>query len=240
MTIIEIFLLLTIAAVIHASFQLSVSLMTVMSGHALGQKVAHKRLVGLLGSFITGTVLMTILILSFIRLLVGLYWSDEVPMVAWVAICGLVLGTGVAVWIFYYRPKAKGTSLWIPRSFANYLSDRAKSTKSSAESFGLGVSSLVSELVFCISPLVVVAFLLSSLSTAYQLPGILLYALVANLPQVIILGLVGSGQSISKIQKWRETNKRFLQFTAGSLLIILSLYLYVTIVLGQAIQGVVA
>jgi hypothetical protein len=44
---------------------------------------------------------------------------------------------------------------------------------------------------------------------------------------LIVNGLIGSGHKISSIQKWRENNKRFLQFAAGSGLLILGCYLYV-------------
>jgi uncharacterized membrane protein (DUF485 family) len=34
---------------------------------------------------------------------------------------------------------------------------------------------------------------------------------------------------VARIQKWREHNKRFLQFAAGSALIVLGVYFYVDI-----------
>jgi hypothetical protein len=39
--------------------------------------------------------------------------------------------------------------------------------------------------------------------------------------------LIGSGHSLSRIQRWREANKHFLQFAAGAGLIVLGGYLYV-------------
>ena len=43
-----------LAALIHASFQLSISTLTLMSGHALGRGQSHTRLVSLLGGFTAG------------------------------------------------------------------------------------------------------------------------------------------------------------------------------------------
>ena len=39
--------------------------------------------------------------------------------------------------------------------------------------------------------------------------------------------LIGGGHKLSRIQKWREDNKRFMQFAAGSALLVLGFYMYV-------------
>jgi hypothetical protein len=43
----------------------------------------------------------------------------------------------------------------------------------------------------------------------------------------IIWILVARGVSLGRIQKWRETNKRFLQFSAGAGAIILGAFVYI-------------
>ena len=52
------------AALIHASFQLSVSVLTLLSGHAIGAKKSHARLVRLTTSYTTGAGVMTLLIVT--------------------------------------------------------------------------------------------------------------------------------------------------------------------------------
>jgi hypothetical protein len=49
--------------------------------------------------------------------------------------------------------------------------------------------------------------------------------------------LLGGGHSISEIQRWRETNKRFLQVVAGGGLIILGFFIFVYEVLGTVGGG---
>jgi hypothetical protein len=61
----------------------------------------------------------------------------------------------------------------------------------------------------------------------WQLVGIALYTVVSLLSLLTVNALIGSGHKLSRIQKWREDNKRFLQFIAGSGLIVLSVYVYV-------------
>lgn len=220
------------AALIHASFQLSVSMLTLLSGHAIGSKASHARLLRLAWSFLTGVGIMTMLLISFTSFVFQNSFGQEVPAVAWAIGCGLLIGLGIAVWAFYYR-REKGTSLWLPRSVARYLSDRTKATKLSAEAFGLGLSSVVGELLFILAPIIISALVLIQLEPLWQLAGVAIYTVISSLSLLIVYVLVGSGHKLSRIQKWREANKRFLQFAAGSGLIILGFYVYVDQVLSS-------
>lgn len=222
--------IIAFAALIHASFQLSVSMLTLLSGHAIGSKTAHSKLLRLTNGFLLGVGVMTMLIISFIAFVFQHLFGDTIPLVAWAISCGLLLGLGVAVWAFYYR-REKGTSLWLPRGIARYLSDRTKATKRSAEAFGLGLSSVIGELIFIFAPMVISALVLVRLEPIWQLAGIGLYTIISLLSLLIVNALVGSGHKLSRIQKWREANKRFLQFSAGSGLLILGFYVYVDQVL---------
>jgi len=218
--------IIAFAALIHASFQLSVSMLTLLSGHAIGSKASHTRLLRLSGGFLLGVTVMTMLLISFAAFLFQHFFGNHVPMLAWAVGCGLLFGLGVAVWAFYYR-KEKGTSLWLPRGLARYLSDRTKATKLSAEAFGLGLSSVVAEFIFILAPIVISALVLIQLEPLWQLAGIALYTAISLLSLLIVGGLIGSGHKLSRIQKWREENKRFLQFIAGSGLLVLGFYVYV-------------
>ncbi|MDB5187168.1 MAG: rane protein of unknown function [Candidatus Saccharibacteria bacterium] len=231
------FAIIAFAALIHASFQLSVSMLTLMSGHAIGSKSSHAKLLRLTNAFSLGVAIMTLLSLSFIAFTLQQYFSGGVPAVAWASACGLLIGLGVAVWVFYYR-RDSGTTLWIPRGMARYLSDRTKHTKQSAEAFGLGMSSVVGELIFIFAPMAVSALALLQLDPGMQIVGIALYTFISLLSLLIVNALIGSGHKLSHIQKWRENNKRFLQFAAGSGLLILGFYLYVDkVVAASALSG---
>lgn len=235
MTLYEIGAIILLAAAIHASFQLSVSLLTVMSGHSLGKKRAHKRVLRLISSFVLGSMTMIALTVSFLALLAQNLLPSGIPPLVWAAASGLMLGVGIAVWAFYYRPRDTGTVLWIPRHMAKYLSQRARATKLAPEAFGLGLSSVVGELLFGLAPMVVVALLLSTLEAPLQLAGLATYTVVASLPLFVITLVVGGGRTLARVQRWRESNKRFLQFAAGSALIILGAYIYVDLILARAV-----
>lgn len=226
MEIVSSLAIITFAALIHASFQLSVSVLTLLSGHAIGSKASHGRLLRLTNGFVFGVAAMTLLLLSFISLLFLHSFSGKIPLIAWASACGLLIGLGIAVWSFYYR-RETGTSLWLPRGIARYLTERTKATKHSAEAFSLGLSSVVAELIFILAPMVISALVLIQLAPVWQLSGIAIYTVVSLLSLLIVNALIGSGHKLSRIQRWREDNKRFLQFAAGSGLLILGFYVYI-------------
>lgn len=227
--------IVALAALIHASFQLSISVLTLLGGHAIGSKRSHAAVLRLTTAFVCGAGVMTILLLSFIALVVmQLLDGGQTPQLVWAIACGLLFGIGVAVWLFYYR-RQKGTTLWIPRPVATYLSERTKATKHSAEAFGLGLVSVIGELIFIIAPLLISALVLIQLPALWQLAGIGIYTVISLLSLVIIWVLIGSGHQLSRIQLWREKNKHFLQFAAGSGLLILGFYVYVLEVMGSAV-----
>lgn len=218
--------IVTLAALVHASFQLSVSVLTLLSGQATGAKLSKARVTRLTFGFVAGAVVMTLLTLSFISLVFLHVFGPNSPQLVWAIACGLLMGVGLAVWFFYYR-RDRGTSLWIPRAMARHLTDRSKTTQHSAEAFSLGLTSILSELLFIAAPMIISGLVLVQLAGMWQLIGIAIYAVVASLPLISIWVLIGGGHKLSDIQKWRESNKRFLQFTAGSALAILGFFVYV-------------
>lgn len=235
MDILTSLLVIAFAGLIHASFQLSVSVLTLLSGHTIGAKRSHGRLLHLMSSYIAGTKVMTLLLVSFFALLAYELFGGEPPQIVWAVACGILVGLGIAVWMFYYR-KEKGTALWIPRSFAVHLNDRSKATKTGAEAFSLGLTSVISELLFIIGPLVIAALTLLGLPPLWQLVGLALYTALSTIPSLIVWVLIGSGHKLSRIQAWRESNKYFLQFTAGTALLAIGFFVYVSEVV-SAVHG---
>lgn len=231
------FAIIALAGLIHASFQLSVSMLTLLSGHSLGKKTSHARVLRLSSGFIFGAFVSTLLIVSFLAYLCLILNGRVDDRVMWSIASGLMIGIGIATWVFYYRHQA-GTSLWIPRGFAQFIVARTKSTRSTGEAFSLGSVSIFAELLFIIAPALGAGLALAQLPVNYQLAGAIMYALVASLPLIVVYMMVGGGHKLSRIQRWRENNKRFLQFAAGSALLILGFFIYVNEVLAISV-GVV-
>ena len=208
-----------------------------LSGHSLGGRRAHQTLLKLNIAYIAGVGCATLLILATLSLIMLEMMYPREPVLWWIILSSLTIGIGLAVTFFYYR-KSKGTELWIPRRLATTLASRTKKTSHSAEAFGLGATSVVSELVFAIAPMAVAALYMVRLNAHEQWISLGAYILITLLPLLIITGMVGAGHKISTIQRWRERNKHFLQYTAGSGLIILGLYVLITeVVSALALEG---
>lgn len=240
MDTLDAFIIIGVAALIHANFQLGVSMLTLLSSHTIGKNRSHAKLLRLTGSYLLGAAVMTALLLSTASLvLLNMVNAKHIPLLAWAVTCGLLMGLGVAMWAFYYR-RERGTTLWLPRSLATYLAQRTKATHLSGEAFGLGLTGVIAELLFIVGPLLVSALVLIQLTPTWQLAGIGIYTLISLLSLLVVAGLIGSGHKISQIQQWREHNKRFLQFIGGGGLMILGLYVYVekvvTTLTGAGIQ----
>lgn len=222
-----------LAALIHASFQLGVSVVTLLSGHTAGKRTNPNKTLRLVGSFLAGVMVITALIVCTLLYLATVLDIWQSPSSLWGAVCAALIAIGVAVWVFYYR-RGSGTMLWIPRPFATFLDTRVRTTTLSIEAFSLGLTTVIAELPFMAAPLVAATLALTYLPSNMQLIGALGYVVVASLGVIVVTMLIGSGHNLSRIQRWREANKRFLQFTAGSGLIILGFFLYVNQVVASS------
>lgn len=227
MDILTSFGIIVLAAIAHASFQLSASVLLLLSGHALGAKRAHRKVVSLVGNYLAGTIIMTTLVLISLAFISAYFFSLVTPPIVWAIIAGASVGLGLAVWVFYYRRK-DGTTLWLPRDIANYLRTSSKTTKNAVEAFSLGLFGVIAELIFTIAPMLIAAFVILDMSFEMQIAGLFAYVAISCLPLLIIAGLIGGGRNISQVQRWREKNKRFIQFIAGSALLVLGFYVYIS------------
>ena len=224
---ISLILIILLAAFIHAGFQLSVSTLSLISGHAITGKRSQARLITLMTAFIFGVGVMTQFLLATVAYFIELALKSGLPYnLLWMVSVGLSVGVALAVWIFYYS-KEGGTSLWLPRSLAAYITNRTKKTKNSGEAFTLGLVSVLAEILFILVPILAATLAILQLAPLMQLFSIVIYALISLTPLLIVWAMVGSGHSLSKIQQWREKNKRFLQFISGAALIILGAFIYI-------------
>ncbi len=237
MDIIYSLIIVALSAIVQASFQLSISTLTLLSSHSLGAKRSQIKLLKLTSSFMVGAIIMTFLLIAdAILVLVSIYKGAPTQLI-WTIACGLNIGVGLSVWLFYFQPGG-GTSLWVPRPFAHYLTERTKSTRSGAEAFSLGLSSVFGELLFICAPILMAAVIISTLPTIWQFTSIGLYGLISLSSLGIVWVLISSGHKISRIQKWREDNKRFLQFSAGAGLVIIALFVFINEVMTSYVAGV--
>jgi threonine/homoserine/homoserine lactone efflux protein len=100
------------------------------------------------------------------------------------------------------------------------------------------MASVIAEIVFIIGPVLAASLAIITLpNSLWQVGGILLYVFLSMLPMLIMTIMVGSGHSVARLQRWRERNKRFLQFVGGGSLFILAAFIFVDRILGIITYG---
>ena len=231
--ILGIWLPLVAAALVQASFSLGVSMLTLLSGHLLSQEKSAQRRSRLSLMYIGGALTVTGAgLIALIYLLQAPGWANSSRF--WTVLTGASVGVGLAVMLFYYRWDKQGTRLWLPRRAAEYLYARTKATRRAFEAYVLGGAAVVAELIFVAAPLAIAAGLIAPLPRLEQIAAVVTYVIIVLLPLLALFAANVGGHKISRLQRWRERNKRFLQVAAGVLLIILGGYLLTYKVLGAA------
>lgn len=220
------FMLILVGAVfVHACFQLSVSVLTLLSSHTIGRRLSNTRLLNLNFWYILGvfaaTALLTLGAISALHW--GMTYAENVTVLATLSAIPLV---ALMIVLFYYR-QGRGTQLWLPRPAAEYVTTRAKRTKSSVEAFGLGVTTTFTELPFAIAPIAIVAFAFQEFASNLWLYFAVSYAAAICLPLIFVAFYLSSGHKVSSVQRWREDAKHFLKYSSAGALLLLTVYIAV-------------
>ena len=227
-----ILVIVILASMVHASFHLSSSILTLLGGHSLSRKKTNFQLTKLSMSLVFGSIFATVLIFCTFAYLGEIFYNIAFLKITWAVLIGMLVSAGISTWGFYYRRGKKlqnGTELWIPRPMAKYLSLRASKTDHSAEAFSLGMVGVFSEILFYFAPLVIVSLLTTKFSPAFQFAILIIYVMISNLPVFSIACMISGGHPISEIQVWRNKNKRFMQFSAGLGMLVLAFIVSVVI-----------
>lgn len=220
------FLLVLLGAVfVHACFQLSVSVLTLLSSHTIGRRLPHTRLLNLNFWYILGVIVMIALLQLGAIALHRLAMTHDYTLTTSVTL-GLLPLVALLTVLFYYR-RGRGTRLWLPRPAAEYITARAKSTKSSVEAFILGTATALTELPFAIAPLAIAAFAFQGFAADRWIQLAVGYAAAVCLPLVFVALYLSSGHKVSNVQRWREGAKDFLKWTSAATLLLLTLYIAV-------------
>lgn len=227
---------LVLVAIFMMTSQLELSIAALMSGHSLGQQTSRRRLNQMLNQFTVGFVLITWLLFASIGLVVTnfyfpLQWLSNGLL--WPILAAL-LALQVAIMVLLQICRPKLPHPWLTQDMRTFLTKRATKTKSPAEAFSLGVTSLLASLGVLILPLTIAAA-----ATMWYLPGFLLvtttilFSLVVGLPLVIVQLFVLNDTPISTVQRFTIKHRRFFQLVRTvSLLLIIGLILSLIITPG--------
>lgn len=220
------FLLILLGAVfVHACFQLSVSVLTLLSSHTIGRRLPNSRLLNLNFWYILG-VAVTIAALQLGAIATHRWAMAQDSTLQTVVTFGVIPLIALFMVLFYYR-RGRGTQLWLPRPAAEYITSRAKKTKSSIEAFSLGMTTAIAELPFALAPLAIVALAFQGFAAEYWLQLSVGYAFAVCVPLMFVAIYISSGHKVSSVQRWREGAKNYLKWTSAVALVFLTVYIAV-------------
>lgn len=220
------FLLIVAGAIfVHVCFQLSVSTLTLLSSHTIGRRLPNHRLLSLSFWYILG-VAVTVALLQAGFIVLERYVVEQSSLSALLVSLSLIPVVSLLVVLFYYR-RGRGTQLWLPRPAAEFITGRAKKTRSSVESFSLGTLTAFAELPFAVAPLAITAYVFQAVDPEHWLGLSAMYAVAVVAPLVFVAFYLSSGHKISSVQRWREQAKDYLKWTSAITLLLLTVYIAV-------------
>lgn len=213
-----------LAAVIHATLQLSLGALLLLYHASLGKHV-QKKTRFLVDSYISGMGMLVFLGLAATIFVLDRYFEEPLYIEELVIVVGMLIALAIAAWFFYYR-RGKSTELWLPRSVARFIDKRAKMTNSNTEAFSLGVLTSLAEMPFTIVLLVVAANSILVLPHLYQILAVAMYTIITIIPPLVLRLAIRKGQTVVDIQRWRVKHKFFFRMLTGAGFFALGFFLF--------------
>lgn len=207
-----------ISAAIDSINPCAIGVLILMVSVILSGKDSMRKLL-LLGGLYIGAIFLTYLVAGL-----GLiYFLSNVPLFV-AEYLALIVGTFVIaagileIKDFYWY--GKGFSLQIPPVFAAMIHKYSQNvTVPGVILLGCFISAV--ELPCTGAPYLAIITLLSLNFDIYAFGLLVLYNFIFVLPLIIILLLVAGGMKVSKIKKWKQSNKGYMRFAIGFMLIAL-------------------
>lgn len=202
-----------LAGLIQSSLQLSFGALILLY-HSSIAKHYRKTTRRLSRSYVIGCGVMSFLSVGCTAFLISVLNQGAMSNQALIILIGALLASALIMWFFYFR-KGDRTELWLPRSFARFITGRARKTNDPIEAFSLGIVSSFAEMPISLALYIVSANAILQLGGSLQIVGLIVYALLAVMPLVILKIRMKTGRNVADIQRWRVQNKAFLKIISG-------------------------
>lgn len=200
-----------LAGLTQASLQLSFGAL-IMLYHASIGKHRRSKTRFLAKSYIIGSGAISFLMVGTIAFIMSNIFNGKVDAsITIMILVGILLASSVVMWKFYFRKGAK-TQLWLPRSFAAFISNRARNTDDAIEAFSLGILSSFAEMPISLALYIVAAYGILQMSGFWQVVALIAYALLSVMPLLVLKVRLKTGRNVVEVQKWRVKNKAFLKY----------------------------
>ncbi len=205
-----------ISAAIDSINPCAIGVLILMVSVVLGGKGSMRRLL-----FLGGLYIFAIFLTYLIAGLGLIYFLSNVPLFV-AEYLALIVGTFVILAglleikdFFWY---GKGVSLQIPPYFAEKIHKFSKNVTVPGVIF-LGAFIAGVELPCTGAPYLAIITMLSLNFNVYAFMLLVLYNIIFVAPLIVILLMVAAGTKLSKIKKWKQSNKGYMRLAIGFMLI---------------------
>lgn len=212
-----------LAALIHASMQLSLGALLLLYHASLGKHI-KKKTRSLVDSYIAGIGTLVFLGLGTVAFIFDRYFNESLYPEELMIVIGMLVALAIAVWSIYYR-RGRSTELWLPRTVARFVDRRAKETNSNTEAFSLGMLTSLAEMPFTLVLIVVAANSMLQMELLQQLIALTLYTIISIIPPIILRLAIRRGKTVVDVQRWRVKNKTFLKVLTGVGFLVLAIFI---------------
>ncbi len=206
---------IVLSMLIMASLQLTPGVFALLYHYSLG-RFSRPKAANLALFFIIGVEFVTACLFLSIHFLVCIFFFDgvslEFTLSTWI-LTGIIIVLGLASPFLYYRP-GPGSKLFISRRYAKALDYTTKTIKTQLDSFILGITSGVYELILTL-PLFIassIAIVNLNIASPFGNPFSLLFVLSPILPLFIIYWRYQTRHNLADIAKSRTSSKPFIRF----------------------------
>lgn len=219
-----------LAGLVHATLQLGIGTLLLLYHASLGKHIKRKTK-SLVTNYIMGNGFLTAITAAATAFVIFTICQGEMSIAVLTVVVGILVALAISVWAFYYR-WGRSTELWLPKSIAKFIDNRAKITESNTEAFSLGMLACFAEAPFTLMLVIITANSVLALPLALQILAIAIYTILSVLPLIIARIAIRKGQTIVDVQKWRIKNKKFLRIISGVGFLVLAIFLLAFKVLG--------
>lgn len=213
-----------LAALIHASMQLSLGALLLLYHASLGKHI-KKKTRDLVDSYIAGIGTLVFLSLGAVTFIMDRYFGEALYPEELLIVIGMLVALAIAVWAIYYR-RGRSTELWLPRTVARFIDRRAKETNSNTEAFSLGMLTSLAEMPFTLVLIIVAGNSMMQLNPFEQLIALGTYVVISIIPPIILRLAIRKGRTVVDIQRWRVKYKTFLRVLTGVGFLMLGIFIF--------------
>ncbi len=219
-----------LAGIVHASLQCELGALLLLYHASLGKHIKHKTKT-LVSSYILGAALLICLMVSTIIFFIATFTKGSLSINSLAVLSAVLLMLALLIWFFYYKNR-RSTQLWLPKSIARYINNRAKITESNIEAFSLGMLTAFAEMPFSFILMLLAGDSIILLPFELQFVSVLLYTFISVLPLFILRSFIRRGSTVVDVQKWRMKNKNFLKMLSGTLFLTLAIFIIAFKIMG--------